>query len=40
MIVHWPAGIDARGEVRDQYVHAIDVAPTLLDLLGHRRPLR
>ena len=40
LIVHWPAGIDARGEVRHQYVHAIDVAPTLLDLLGDRDPRR
>jgi len=38
MIVHWPAGIDARGEIRHQYVHAIDVAPTLLDLLGIPAP--
>ncbi len=38
MIVHWPAGIDARGEIRNQYVHAIDVAPTLLDLLGITAP--
>lgn len=34
LIVHWPAGIAARGEVRDQYVHAIDVVPTILDALG------
>jgi len=30
----WPAGIKARGEVRTQYAHAIDVVPTLLDVLG------
>src|SRR5690606_3799994 len=34
LIVHWPAGIAARGEVRHQYVHAIDVLPTLLDVIG------
>ncbi len=36
LIVHWPAGIpaQARGEVRHHYVHAIDVLPTLLDLIG------
>ncbi len=33
-IVHWPAGIEARGEVRDQFVHAVDMVPTVLDLLG------
>jgi len=38
MIVHWPTGIAARGEVRHQYVHAIDVAPTILDLLGVEAP--
>jgi arylsulfatase len=34
LIVHWPRGIAARGEVRRQYVHAIDVVPTLLELIG------
>ena len=38
LIVHWPAGIRARGEVRRQYVHAIDVAPTVLELLGIDAP--
>ena len=33
-IVHWPAGIQARGEVRTQYAHIIDMVPTVLDLLG------
>jgi arylsulfatase len=37
-IVHWPAGFGARGEVRRQYVHAIDVVPTVLDVLGIRPP--
>ena len=32
-IVSWPQGIRARGEVRDQYAHVIDMVPTLLDLL-------
>lgn len=31
MIVHWPAGIAARGEMRTQFHHVIDVAPTLLE---------
>ena len=34
LIVHWPAGIAARGEVRQQYVHAIDLLPTILDVIG------
>ena len=38
LIVSWPARIRARGEVRRQYVHAIDVAPTVLDVLGIAPP--
>ncbi len=38
LIVHWPNGIPARGEVRDQYVHAIDVVPTLLEVIGLDAP--
>ncbi|MEU2747537.1 arylsulfatase [Streptomyces collinus] len=37
-LVAWPAGIEARGEVRDQYIHAVDVVPTLYDLLGIEPP--
>ncbi|MFD8589836.1 sulfatase-like hydrolase/transferase [Streptomyces sp. NPDC059637] len=38
MIIAWPRGIAARGEVRHQYLHAVDVVPTLYDLLGIRPP--
>lgn len=38
LVVHWPRGIKARGEVRTQYVHAIDVLPTLLDVIGIDAP--
>ncbi len=37
-IVHWPRGIQARGEVRAQYCHAIDMVPTVLDCLGLEPP--
>jgi arylsulfatase len=37
-IVHYPNGIQARGEVRMQYAHAIDMVPTVLDLLGLEAP--
>jgi arylsulfatase A-like enzyme len=37
-IISWPAGIEARGEVRDQYCHAIDLVPTILDVLGMEAP--
>jgi arylsulfatase len=30
-IVHWPKGIKAKGEVRSQFCHCIDVAPTILE---------
>jgi len=31
MVMHWPKGIKAKGEVRSQFHHVIDVAPTALD---------
>ena len=34
MIVHWPKGIKAKGEIREQYHHIIDIAPTILDVNG------
>jgi arylsulfatase A-like enzyme len=30
-IVHWPSGIRARGELRHQFHHVIDIAPTVLE---------
>jgi arylsulfatase len=40
LIVHWPKGIRARGEVRGQYVHVVDVAPTILEALAVAPPQR
>jgi Arylsulfatase A and related enzymes len=37
-LVAWPRGIPARSEVRHQYIHAIDVVPTIYDLLGIEPP--
>jgi arylsulfatase len=37
-IVQWPAGFEARGEVRNQFHHVIDVAPTVLELAGLPEP--
>ena len=37
-IISWPAGAKARGEIREQYHHAIDIVPTILDCLGVRPP--
>jgi len=37
-LVHWPGGITARGQVRSQYAHLIDMVPTVLDVLGVEPP--
>ena len=37
-IVSWPAGIAARGEIRHQYHHAVDLVPTVLECLGLEQP--
>lgn len=33
-IVHWPNGFNARGEIRNQFHHVIDVGPTVLEAAG------
>jgi arylsulfatase A-like enzyme len=38
LVIHWPKGFSARGEVRTQYHHVTDVVPTLLDCLGLELP--
>jgi arylsulfatase len=38
LVVAWPKGIAARGEIRHQFAHASDLTPTLLDLLGVAPP--
>jgi arylsulfatase A-like enzyme len=37
-IIHWPTGFKAKGEVRNQFHHVIDVAPTILELAGIPEP--
>jgi arylsulfatase A-like enzyme len=37
-IISWPQGLDAHGEIREQYHHAIDLVPTILDALGVEPP--
>ena len=34
LIVSWPKGMSARGELRHQYNHAVDIVPTLYECLG------
>jgi arylsulfatase A-like enzyme len=38
-IVHWPNGITAQGEIRSQFQHVIDIAPTVLDAAGLPEPV-
>jgi arylsulfatase A-like enzyme len=38
LVVHWPAGIKARGELRRNPGHVIDIVPTVLDIAGGKRP--
>ena len=37
-IIHWPGGIAARGEIRPQFHHVIDIAATILDVAGIPEP--
>ena len=38
-IVHWPKGIAGKGELRSQFHHVIDIAPTLLEAAGLPEPV-
>jgi arylsulfatase A-like enzyme len=38
-IVHWPGGIAARGEIRSQFHHLIDIAPTVLEAADLPEPV-
>lgn len=38
LIVHWPAGIKATGDLRDAMVHLADVTPTVLEVTGVSPP--
>jgi arylsulfatase len=38
-IVHWTKGIKGKGEIRSQFSHVIDVAPTILEAAGIPEPL-
>jgi arylsulfatase len=39
-IISWPGNKAAAGQVREQYHHAVDIVPTVLDLLGVEPPAR
>ncbi len=38
LIVHWPKGLRSRNEVRTQFHHVIDIAPTVLEAAGLPQP--
>lgn len=38
MVMHWPNGIKAKGEVRSQWHHVIDIVPTILEATGLPEP--
>lgn len=38
LIISWPKGIQARGELRHQYHHSVDIVPTLLEVCGIEMP--
>jgi len=37
-VISWPGELDVAGEIRHQYCHAVDVLPTILDLVGLEPP--
>ena len=38
LVVHWPDGIEAKGEIRSQYHHISDIAPTIMQAAGIEVP--
>src|SRR5206468_3399589 len=38
MVVHWPKGVAAKGQMRSQWHHVIDIAPTILEAAGLPEP--
>lgn len=38
LTITWPKGIKARGEIRHQYHHAVDIVPTILEICGLEMP--
>lgn len=39
LVISWPKGIKARGEVRNQYHHSVDIVPTILEIVGIEMPM-
>jgi arylsulfatase len=39
LVISWPQGIPAKGELRTQWHHCIDIAPTILEVVGLPQPV-
>jgi arylsulfatase len=39
MVIHWPDGIDSQGEIRSQFSHVVDIAPTILEAANLPEPV-
>lgn len=40
MVISWPKGIKAKGEIRSQFHHVIDIVPTILEAAGLPQPVK
>jgi arylsulfatase len=38
LVISWPKGIKAHGEIRNQYHHSVDIVPTILEIVGIEMP--
>ena len=38
MVIHWPKGFKAKGEMRHQYHHSTDIVPTIMEAVGLEMP--
>jgi len=38
LVISWPKGIKARGEIRNQYHHSVDIVPTILEICNLKMP--
>ncbi len=38
LVISWPKGIKAKGEIRNQYHHSVDIVPTIMEVIGLEMP--
>jgi arylsulfatase len=39
MVIHWPEGLKSKGEIRSQFTHVTDIAPTIMEAAGLPFPI-